>query len=413
MLVDFAAELFDALFDHYPWGRGTRRFEEGKRQIEKEVEGEIDEVDADEMETDDRLREAKLRWEIDGQIRDKEKRERYETVFIGSLNIIAGHPDPLPPSDMLDRLRGLQLPYTSYVPDEDEPSQDLIAAAYVRGATLFTTWLLSGYGDDIQPTHRELENLLVRLNSVRLDSINPLDQTRSLSRRVGAELAFQRGDYSEALTGMANSISPLYDDEIDDAPPDLNDPQFAPWLSDVEVRATECIEAIEHDDNVDWPVVVRACELLSRCFFDVSEYVGLRTFDEDLDTQHAFWNERSGWARAKLTPDRLRNLLKQQDDESAAQRVETYFFADGRWERLPERAQRALVTADRMLISPPAAGMRSLLTKSASRPKRCCTTTCGYRYRNGSERNDNPIPVGGQYSVGRRKVGAARASTIM
>ena len=252
---------------------------------------------------------------------------------------------------MLERLRGLPLPDTSYVPDADEPSQDLIAAAYVRGATLFTAWLLSGYGDDIQPTHRELEGLLARLNSVRLDATDPLDRTRSLSRRIDAELAFQRGDYAAALTGIAKSILPLYADEIDDTPPDLNDAQFAPWLSDAEIGAAECIEAIEHKDDVDWPVVVQACELLSRCFFDVSEYVGLRTFDEDLNTQHAFWNERSGWARAKLTPDRLRNLLKQQDDESAAQRVETYFFADGRWERLPERAQRALVTADRMLIS--------------------------------------------------------------
>ena len=297
-------------------------------------------------------RNMKRRWEIDRKIRDKEKGEEYQSVYIGSLNIIAGRPDPLPSIDMLERLRGLQLPDTSYVPDEDEPSQDLIAVAYVRGATLFTAWLLSGYGDDIQPTHRELENLLVRLNSVRLDSIDPLDRVRSLSWRVSAELAFQRGDYAIALRKVADSIYPLYHwDEIHANPPELSDAQFAPWLSGVEILAKNCIEAIEHGGSADWPAVVGACDLLSRCFFNGVKYIEPRALDDSVETAHTFWIVKASWAQAQLTPDRLRNLLGQQDDESAVQRMETYFFVDGLWEKLPERAQRALVTADRTLMS--------------------------------------------------------------
>ena len=176
--------------------------------------------------------------------------------------------------------------------------------------------------------------------------------------------------------------------------------------------AAECIEAIEHKDDVDWPVVVQACELLSRCFFDVSEYVGYVPSTRSLNTQTRFLELRdSGWAtELKLDDviDRLRNLRLQQDDQSLAQRNRGGCLqglpgsgiskrlingsAHGnllrRWARL---SVHRVALGWQIGYRPPAS--RYALVANEIRIAtdwRCCTTTCGYRYRNGSERTTTP-----------------------
>lgn len=44
-------------------------------------------------------------------------------------------------------------------------------------------------------------------------------------------------------------------------------------------------------------------------------------------------------------------MYRDREDEAAVSRLRAYFFTDGLWDELSERAQRALVTADRALVS--------------------------------------------------------------
>ena len=256
--------------------------------------------------------------------------------FIGEIEINVGMPNPLPSADILNRLRRLELPDTRYRPDEDEQLDDeLYVAIHVRGATLLATWLVSGYGDDIQPTHNELENLLARFDQIDDSPIN-MAQIRCLSKRVTAELAFQNGDYAAALDGIAHSIDYLhYYSEFT--------PHFTPWLSGVEARSREYFENIERmpGQNVDWPKIAKACEALGICFHN--------RFSEG--DEYAFWMQQTGWAQAQLTPDQLRIYLRDREDEGSVQRLQTYFLPEELWKLLPKRAQEALVSADRALVS--------------------------------------------------------------
>ena len=265
----------------------------------------------------------------------------YRIDYIGEREISLGVPDPLPSNDILESLRQLKLPEAIYQPDGEEPITELVIAINVKGSILFATWLRSGYGDDIQPNHRNLEHLLVRYTGEGPDT---LPQIRSLSARVAAELAFQRGDYATALSRIADSIYCVYDVPIG--------PIHVPWLSAVKARAEICFEHLEQSrgGNTDWPEVVKACEKLSKCSFSSYTDQGMHP-DERVDTISDFWLEKMGWAQAQLTPDQIRDHLKEREDESAVQRLRTYFFADELWGKLSRRAQEALVSADRALVT--------------------------------------------------------------
>ncbi len=242
--------------------------------------------------------------------------------------IAAGRPDPLPSITMLEKLTQLRLPDTSYQPDGDEDLSKLAIAIHVKASVLLTTLLLSGYSDDIEPTHSELANLIDRHPHAFKDCPLPL----SLSSRVSAELAYQRGEYVEALSKAAESVSCLHNIY-------LHPPVTAPWLSKVMRLVDACIEAIEQHDAraVDWSTVYDAYYKLSMCPDD----------DDDRD----LWVMKMGWVEAQLTPDQFRSLIKDREDESAEKRLEKYFFADGLWGKLPQRARDALVSADRMVVS--------------------------------------------------------------
>ena len=246
------------------------------------------------------------------------------------------------------------MPDTSYQPDGDEDLWDELAAAiHVRGAILLTTWLLSGYGDDIQPTHGELESLLARFDRLD-DSPMNMARIRSLSKRVAAELAFQRGDYPTALNRIADAVYHLRFVHRDNL--------VTPWLSEVNVHARAYFEHVEQMSGrgIDWPEVFKACEKLSKCFYcpldDCDVYPDQSgTWESTLpaleNAEHVFWIEKMGWTQAQLTPDQLRVHLGNQEDESAVQRLRTYFFADGLWGKLSKRAQEALVSADRAFVT--------------------------------------------------------------
>lgn len=73
--------------------------------------------------------------------------------------------------------------------------------------------------------------------------------------------------------------------------------------------------------------------------------------EEAIFKEMEYWHKVAGWAEERLTPDQLRELIEQREDKAAALRLRTYFFPDDLWKQLPERAQQALVSADRLTVT--------------------------------------------------------------
>ena len=278
-----------------------------------------------------------------------------------SLDVEVGAPIYLPTPGMLDRLRALELPDISYQPDASERGDELLTALILRAATLLVEYLLN-YEDDWPGTHHEVRSLFARCDGAGLESAYAdydesdaytLPRIRSLSKYLTAALAYQRGDYVDALLSEAKSIYFICKPDLDILARDGNDALVgmssiswvaAPWLNSG--RIGSCIEHIEHlrSQTVRWPDVIEACELLSIIYANYDDLGNI--LDRD-----AFWSEKKGWAESQLTPDQLRDYLQSSEDERAAQRLQTYFFPRGLWERLPERAREALVSADRVMMS--------------------------------------------------------------
>ena len=333
-----AEALFEALFDHYPpvpqhFRKLVLGDEERKERLERLLHGDEEEQERLKREVENPLWSA---FNESGMLQ-----------YLGILELIVGPLDHLPTSDMLDRLRDIdsRLRSSGHEPDQDESGAGLETAINVKGSILFIAWLLSGYGDDLQPTHSELEQLLARYG-LAFEEMEPVSKVNSLSKRVVAELAYQRGDYTAAFRGLAQAIASVMFSIFESESVPSN--RSFPWLSKAEDRANEIYEMIKHAPNysVDWPEVAKACDMLSEAVSTIPYPWSEWEVVPDL-----LWNERKGYALAQLTRDQFRDYMQSSEDERAAQRLQTYFFPGGLWEQLPERARTALVTADRMMVS--------------------------------------------------------------
>ena len=290
---------------------------------------------------------------------------------------MVGAPDCPPKNEILEQLKQLaeQLPDTTYRPDEDESGFELTRAVYIHGAILFTQWMFTGYGDDVQSTQRTLEKLLARLRasgfdrfgvvSYNLQSSYPKgegglppfvkpDLVHSLSERVAAQFAFERGVYAEALNRIVNSVGALFETYgLDLEGGDWYQTKvvmFAPWLANHEAQAREYLKMCKdsNSQNIDWPSITQACARMSEYTLDYA----VEPFHPDPRTgDSAFWAEQVGWARNQLTLPEILAVLEERADEAAANRLRIYFFPGNLWSLLPQRAQRALVSTDKQMVT--------------------------------------------------------------
>lgn len=134
----------------------------------------------------------------------------------------------------------------------------------------------------------------------------------------------------------------------------------------VRLRAQDAVAVIERllgdGRGANWKQIARDCEVLSR------DWNGLWDLSaEVVDTQGRSWEMRAyanyarGRAEERLTPSELGDVMRRREDEQAQDRLKTYFFSSGCWDVLPERAQRALVDADRAFVSARAGRSESIL----------------------------------------------------
>ncbi|MFC1961652.1 hypothetical protein ACFLWN_01190 [Chloroflexota bacterium] len=60
-----------------------------------------------------------------------------------------------------------------------------------------------------------------------------------------------------------------------------------------------------------------------------------------------YWQRALAWAEDQLTPSDFKKIIDEREELSAERRLRKYFFGEVVWERLPERARRSLISADR------------------------------------------------------------------
>lgn len=76
-----------------------------------------------------------------------------------------------------------------------------------------------------------------------------------------------------------------------------------------------------------------------------------------------YWQHALGWVEAQLQPSELRNLLNEREDQLAEQRLRTYFFGEVLWAKLPERARRSIISADRDWFNGSVARIEAILNE--------------------------------------------------
>ena len=102
----------------------------------------------------------------------------------------------------------------------------------------------------------------------------------------------------------------------------------------------------------DWKEIVRACDTLS--YIRTDAVTGYNELIDDPDSEYGFfeigwtefWYSARAWASAQMSRSEYMELREQDKADAAENRLKNYFFGDT-WIDVPERAQNALVSADK------------------------------------------------------------------
>ena len=309
-------------------------------------------------------------------------RDTYKDPEIGqAMNLVMSDPDA-GAQLVIDRLHGLgELFEFPYKPDEPEDVSILAAAIHYHATLLVRAMRQSGtgdqefgYGDDVAPIQQELERLFLRCGDVDYETLGnmrsfsermgwrvgwrqavapinggaSLHTIRSISERVGAELAFQRGEYAEALRRIEASLEALTEAvRVEKRQPfsfsSWEDPsKLPPWLTTSEDLAKSYLAHLRENRNqgVNWLSIMDTCRTLKR-------YFSYRGNDQD----QYFWEEMIIGAQLQLTPDQLRSLYEDRIHQASVLRLSRYFFPNNLWEKLRQETCDLLVTADSTWMS--------------------------------------------------------------
>ena len=130
-----------------------------------------------------------------------------------------------------------------------------------------------------------------------------------------------------------------------------------------------------HPDEKEGPVVlhvhlcIEACRLARFLKLEQDEWpneeqeIEVRDSKGEAWSLPEYWQHAAGWAEAQLQPSELRDLLNEREDQAAETRLRTYFFGEKLWDKLPERARRSIVSADRDWFSGSVARTESILNE--------------------------------------------------
>ena len=213
-----------------------------------------------------------------------------------------------------------------------------------------------GYGGEVGPAFQVLERLWLRYGEA--DS-RTLLIIRSLSCRVGAELASQTGDYASALRDLALSLKAFVQSEDQTSRIDFrllwfseDRNQLPPWLCGVEDRAKSYVANLRNmsEGEVNWTGVIDSCQTL-KSYLPADGSPTRRDTNDVVNRETDYWDETIGWGKAQLTPSQLRSLIEKRDNQAVTVRLSQYFFDGGIWERLSEDTRNALIVCDSVWMS--------------------------------------------------------------
>ena len=260
---------------------------------------------------------------------------------------------------VVDRLHKLAPQFdVPYEPDGSGHTPLVAAAIHYHSSLLVRAMRRSGsgeqrygYGDDVGPAFRELKRLWLRYGEADSPTLLTI---RSLTWRVGAELAFQVGDYTAALRDLTLSLKAFVQSDEQASRMDFRlilSPkdryQLPPWLDGVEDRAKSYLAHLSNvpEGEADWASVIDSCQTLKN-YLLIEGSQTHRGADVVVEEETDYWDETIGWAKAQLTPGQIRSLYEKSNNEAATVRLSRYFFGGGMWDRLSEDARNALIVCD-------------------------------------------------------------------
>lgn len=284
----------------------------------------------------------------------------------------------------------------TYSPDEPEDPSALLTALHLDAARLYRALKEQGFSEDVRTLVRLVANLderTLQVDGGPLDAFQSRWAVRSLRARVEAHFAaVWDNDYESALRLMVDAliavplvnswhstideewasitarypwrrIQPTYSEWVDDDGKVVGESAWPtwtpPWIADIEnTDLVEWFAALQANPRgVNWSNVAGLCTLLRQTWeyagrdpWDPGEAFAIPDSDEMWDWI-SYWQRAAGWSEAQVKPSEIRSLIGDREDAEASQRLGTYFFPEGLWERLPNRSRDALVSADRMWVS--------------------------------------------------------------
>lgn len=259
-----------------------------------------------------------------------------------------------------------------YQPDVDPGSilDGLFTYIHIAAARAFRLKCLGGYNDDVEQGF-EASLKLIRWMGIKPDDMSdaPIDFVSSGAIAALILIEFfqmKRIDakYGEALHLLAEGLQYITQDI--EEPPDWikqDNPDDVDRERQLRVKLKECLalielnpqevvhvfEAIRSREKCDnWKQLVNDCKIIAE-YWDWCGKGDERCIDlSGKETPLLqFWHISQGWAEAQLNPYVLRTLMREREDETAKNRLQTYFFNHELWKQLPEKTQRSLVDADR------------------------------------------------------------------
>ncbi len=92
-----------------------------------------------------------------------------------------------------------------------------------------------------------------------------------------------------------------------------------------------------------WRRLANGCNALAR----LARMWGESVIGEDGNEESwsEYWPRAEGWAMAQLSPNDLREFMRDQERDASEQRLKSYFFGEV-WDNLPEKARESLINVD-------------------------------------------------------------------
>ncbi len=244
------------------------------------------------------------------------------------------------------------LPYAPDGVGDDE--ETLVAAIHIHAIHLVRTYRLHDglLSEDVRALVQKLTSLRMRLWNLQgkpnlMEEGSDVLAPDLVVARVDVEIAAQDGEYERALRLMADNLPKELFAEVRLG---ANAPDEARWtFNGIAQRIVNWINALKSNRNTDWDAILEMFNQFALGSMHGGEIVtdddGFSGFLIDYDQM------LKAWVRGSLSLPEIRSIFEEREDAAAERRLQVYYFADGLWQALPNRARAALVSADRAFVS--------------------------------------------------------------